>query len=66
MDGGESSCRESSNLRAKSGRAPHAVSVLEADGAEPAGYGECGDTLDEGVVESEQDVFANSKGVKFP
>ena len=66
MDGGEGSCWKSDDLRADFSDALQAVSVLEADGVEPASYGECGDTLDAGVVESEQDVFADFKGIEFP
>ena len=33
---------------------------------EPTGYGECTDALDEGVIESEQDVFADSEELSFP
>ena len=56
----------SNDLRADPGRTLQAVSVLEANGVEPTGYGECTDALDEGVIESEQDVITDSKGIEFP
>lgn len=51
MDGGQSSSRESNDLRAQSGCVPQTGSVLKAAGVEPADR-ECGDTLDYEVVES--------------
>lgn len=49
----------SNDLRVDFSQSLQPVSVLEADRVEPAHYGKCGDGLDEGVVEGEQDVFSD-------
>lgn len=61
-DGGKGSCWKPNELRADFSHTLQA----EADRVEPAHYGKCGDALDEGVVEGEQDVFADSEGTAFP
>lgn len=39
------------DFRADFNCAVQVASVVQADGMEPAGYGECDDTLDEGMIE---------------
>lgn len=63
IDGGQSSGWQSNEIRAQSGRVLQAVPVLEPDEIEPTGYGESGDALDVGAVESLQNLFAYSKGI---
>lgn len=40
--------------------------VVQADGVEPAGYGECDDTLGEGMVECVRMFLLTSKELSFP